>query len=597
MTSSLRLMPAKNRLLLLNILFCLLAFFPFNYLGLNYGVKFALLAVSIGLYFFMSWSGVAELVSSSIRLQKVLFFIIILYTGFAFIGHQLFLTEYPVPEVFPKILFFILFCGWLSFPAIALLYLTDVWRKKLAARPKAIAPTAQYSLVKLYSFFFGIIAVCWSLYLIGFFPANMSPDSFDEWKQAQHISPLSESPHPVFYTLIIRALTSIWLSPAIVAAFQVIFMAAVCSSFLVFLYKAGLPFKWLLVLDILIAIMPANGIMVVVIWKDILYCGAIVWLTLALAEILTDTYIFNRRFTLVCLTLSLIGVALLRHNGAFVSFSVSAVMIYWAIKHKQKGMVMAIASFLLVFFTYKKVMMPYWLKVTPAPAGYQLTPPVHGIASVMVYNGELSGETKQVMEKVLTVDVWKSHYNPYSADEYMYESTPTFVSDLSKIPTSKVVSLYASTFIHNPFLIIKDRLCGTELLWNSFQGEGSSNYSYLPMIEENDLGLKQQDNGLKNVLMKLVNFTGRALDPVSRRAGIFNVLFLLLFLYVIKQRLRFGLLFLPLFAANLSLLMGMTFQSFRYVYYIPLLFGFVLLLAISDIISKTSTLKSSTNIK
>ena len=41
-------------------------------------------------------------------------------------------------------------------------------------------------------------------------------------------------------------------------------------------------------------------------------------------------------------------------------------------------------------------------------------------------------------------------------------------------------------------------------------------------------------------------------------------------------------IFLPLIGANLSLVLSMTYQSFRYVYYIPLLMGLMWLLAVSN---------------
>lgn len=560
-------------------------FLFFNIAGINYAFKFALVAVSIGLYFLMRNTKVTAFVQESNKTAKALFIVAAVYAGFSILGQQLFFAEYPVQQPFGKSLFLVLFCGWLLFPFITLLYYTDKCKSYITAYNHSGVQAPEYSTAKLYSIFLGILLFCWSLYIIAFFPGNMSVDSFIMWKQAIGKFQLSEE-HPVFYALIMRALTSIWQSPAIVAIFHVVFLAAVCSSFLVFLYKAGIPVKWLIIFTALTGIMPANGIMAVTIWKDIPYCTALLWLTLILAELVTKRYIFSYKSTLICLTASLVGVALLRHNGVFAAIFVSAFLIGWAIKNKRTGVVVATSVFLLLFAGYKKVILPNWLQVKPVATGYQLTAPVHGIASVMYYNGTLSPETMQQMEKLLPVEVWKSHYTPWSADPYMYETNTPFIKNLSQVPTSTVLSMYSNTFKHNPFLIIKDRLCGAEVLWNVNQAEGSSNYSFLPIIEENDLGLQQHDNFLKQLLTGFVKFAGRALDPLSRRAGIFNLLLFFLLAYIIKLRKSYYLVFLALIGANLSLILSMTVQYLRYVYYIPLMFGFIWLLIISNVIVK-----------
>jgi hypothetical protein len=556
------------------------AFFPFTFLGLNIGIKLGMLAVSAGLYWLMRKAAVNEFAGSFSAIDKVLFILIVLYAGFAILGHSLFFSEYPVTQAFSRTLFFLLFCSWMSFPAFAFLYFTQAGKTWLAAKNNEVADAAPRSTRKLYVLFLSIMIGWWLLYLIGFFPATMSTDSFDEWRQAVGAKPLNDL-HPILYTLIIKALISIWYSPAIIVVLQILFMAAVCSSFLVFLYKAGIPYKWVLILAILTAIIPANGIMVIVLWKDILFSCCLVWLTLLIAEIVTNTYIFNQKTTLAFLVVALLGVALLRHNGVLPAFISGAALVIWSLKNKRTGILLSLSMFLLVFFVYKKVLMPYWFKVPPVATAFQKIPFMHGMASVMHANGNLSPEASQEMEKLLPIDVWKSQYNPFSADEYLYMTNTPFIDNLSAVPTSRVLSLYTKTFIDNPFLIARDRLNGCELLWNVNQAEGSSNYSYEPNLEENEFGFKQQENGLHKVLMGMVKFFGRALDPISRRVGVFNILLLLVFLYVFKQRKMYWLIFLPLIGANLSLLLSMTFQSFRYVYYIPLLMGVLWLLAIT----------------
>jgi hypothetical protein len=129
-------------------------------------------------------------------------------------------------------------------------------------------------------------------------------------------------------------------------------------------------------------------------------------------------------------------------------------------------------------------------------------------------------------------------------------------------------------------------------MWNAFQGEGASNYSFHPEITENDLHIAQHDTVLKKVLIGMVKFSGRALDPLSRRAGLYNVALLLLMVYAFRRRTLWLAVFVPLLGANFSLLLSMTYQSYRYVYYAPLLFWFMLLLVISPLFASTGNTKN-----
>ncbi|WP_136580538.1 hypothetical protein [Niastella caeni] len=532
----------------------------------------------------MRKSNVQAFISNRTKGDTFCFLLVVLYAGFASVGHPLFFTGFPVPQVAVKLLFLLLFCCWLSYVAIAFLYFTDLCKIWLFEKSKVQPVTRSYSTGKLYLIFASILIACWSLWLIGFYPGTMSPDSFEQWKQAYGILKLNDA-FPVIYAFIIRGLTTIWYSPAIIAIVQILFMAGIFSSFLVFLYKAGIPYKWLLVFAIITGIMPTNGIMVITIWKDIFFCVVVVWLTLVIAELLTQTYIFNRKITLICLSVSLLAVAILRHNGVMAALCCAAVLIVFAVKNKRKEILLPVACFLLAFFTYRKFILHTWLKVPPVPTGFQLTAPMHGMGSIIYYNQPLPASTMEEMQKLLPVEVWKSHYTPYSADEYMFQTDTPFIDNLSKVPTPKVVSMYANTLIHHPFLIVKDRLSGTELLWNAFQGQGSFNYSYHELIEENEFGFKHRENGLHKVLMGMLNFAGRALDPLVRRAGLYNILLMFLLLYVARQRKNYWIVFLPLLAVNVSLLFSMTYQAFRYVYYVPLLFGFVWLFTVSKFVT------------
>jgi hypothetical protein len=578
----------KNDYFLLPIPLSLFAFFLSDYFPLTYTGKFLALAVSIGAYLVTRTVSLRDYANTFTTKQKAFFFVAVVYGSFAFVGHQLFLAGYPLREVGYKIASFMLFGGWLTFISIAFLYFTEFVRNKVSERNvQTITSGQNQSSVKLYFTFMAIMVAWWLVYLVAFFPANMSADSLDQWEQATYGSPLNNW-HPVFHTLFNRLCLTIYKSPASIALGQILFMAAVMSGWLLFLYQKGIPAKWLKWAAVIIALIPANGIMAVTLWKDVPFTISLVWLTLAIAKIVTNDAYFKQRSAYFEVTIALVAACLFRHNGMLVYIlAVAGLLLYYFKTRKTGILVCVVLSMALVGSYFVYISNP--ARVVPNPPAVKLVAPIDGIAAVLYHNGSLSEETRQEMYKILPDSTWRSHYRPFSADEYLFFTNMPFVENLSKLSTSQVLHLYLNTLAKNPYLVIRDRLNGSEIVWNVLEANGSFNYRYCHVIDPNTFGIHSPDSLIKKVLEHLLELSVKIADPFLWRAGIFNFLTVLLLLSMMKQRKWFLLLFIPVIGTNISLLLSMTLQNFRYVYYVPLIFGFIWLLSISTIMAREKT--------
>jgi|GEM_PF-792990 len=580
----------KNNFFLLLIPISLLIFFIPSYLRLDGWFRILMVAISISTYFIMRSQKYQAFIESGTKLERLAFFLIGLYGGFAFIGHHLFFSQSIINTVvatgiyhkISKIAFLVLFSYWLLFFAFTFLYLTNWIGIKLLniARQDKLNIPQSHSRLKLYLLFLGILLACWSIYLVAFFPGILTNDSYLQWGQLVGQHPYNNW-IPIFHTLVYKALISIWHNPAIIAIAQMLFLGGICSSFLVFLYKKGIPYKWLVISAVIIGLIPVNGMYTITLWKDLAYCCSLLWLTLVLAEIITKTYIFNYRTTLICLVVSLFCVATFRHNGLLAIMIVAAGLIIWGIMVKRREIVAASIISVIAIFAFN-IGIRKALPIIPVPRAVSLTTPMHGIAAVIFYGGKLSDHTRQEMLKILPDSAWKSLYYPYSADNYLFRSNSPFLDNLSQWSTSKGIGLYLDALKTSPFIVLRDRLYGTELLWDVSEGEGSFNYIYNTDLGENPYGLKQWKNPLKKYMTGFLEFAVKNANTILFRAGIYNLMFLLLFLLLIKRHKKFMLVFLPLIGANTSLAIAMAHQDFRYVYYVPLIFGFVWLFAISN---------------
>jgi hypothetical protein len=213
-----------------------------------------------------------------------------------------------------------------------------------------------------------------------------------------------------------------------------------------------------------------------------------------------------------------------------------------------------------------------------------LAPSIHGIASVIYYNGKLTKETQQEMEKILPIRDWKKFYYPYSSDSYFFRSKQDFIKDLSQYSTGGVMKMYFTTFLDNPYLIIKDRLSGTDLVWDVSQPKEAFNGRFALSISDNVFGFKQSNSSLKEQIIHLLDISIEKADALIWRAGLYNILLFFLII-LIKHRKRNLLILLPIVGNYISLMMAMLHQDFRYVYSIPLVFGFIWLMVVSNALS------------
>lgn len=586
----------KNNYFILTIPLSVFIFYVSKYSSELLVYKLLPIALNILCYLMMREPNASAFVNSFVhkysKRDKAIILLIITYGAFALYGSRLFLAEYPVSNLLSKGAHFILVFCWMAFMSVAFLYFTSLCKQKINTNNNYSNDTAA-SLVKLYFTFAGIIVLCLSVYLIGFFPANMSADSIDQWKQAAGLIKLNNW-HPVFHTLFNKLLLNFYKSPVTIALVYILFMAAIAANFFLFLYKQGISQKWLMWAALAFGLIPANGMLAVTLWKDVPFTISLLWLTLVLAKIVSDDEYLRGKIAHLEIAGALVTAALFRHNGMVVYVFVIASLFLYIFKTKNVRLLISIAisiGFVVLYNVY--ITDPF--RVIPNPEAIKLTAPLHGIAGTRFYGGFLTKETKQEMEKIVPDSTWMTFYNPYSADEYLFFTKKPFIENLSKVPSSKVIDLYVTTFIHNPYLVIRDRLCGTDVVWNVTEATRSFNYKYHPAIDINNLGLKQNDNSLKKGLKWILEASEKVADPLLWRAGIYNFLILFLLFLFLTYRKWYLLIFIPLIASDLSLMLFMTYQSFRYIYYVPMTFGFVWLLSISNFLSADNIQKAIKN--
>jgi hypothetical protein len=163
-------------------------------------------------------------------------------------------------------------------------------------------------------------------YLLAFYPALMTEDSYREWDQI--VTGKFNAIMPLAYTLFSWVAAGLWKSPAAPVLAQATALALAFGASMVALERAGAPRRLLWGLTAGFALMPLNGAMAVSMWKDIAFAAAVLWLTVIVFRIWEsqgDAVRGSR--TVLALVAALALVALLRPNGPAPALVTAAVLL------------------------------------------------------------------------------------------------------------------------------------------------------------------------------------------------------------------------------------------------------------------------------
>ncbi len=196
---------------------------------------------------------------------------------------------------------------------------------------KKIKDKASVSSFILYSLPIIIIGI---FYILTFYPGIMPFDTIVQWYQS-HLK-LYDDSHPIISTLLITFITKIYDSPITVVIVQILSFATAIGYFFSKIEKYAIPKQILLFISILIAITPFNSIMLVSLWKDVIFniCLFTVFMCILLIVIEGLDVFLKSRLNSFLFIISLLLITYTRYSGMHICFAVLLIMLislknYW----------------------------------------------------------------------------------------------------------------------------------------------------------------------------------------------------------------------------------------------------------------------------
>lgn len=434
--------------------------------------------------------------------------------------------------------------------------------------------------LKSWLMLFGILVVCWLPYYILFYPANLTPDSSDSIAQA--IGAAAYSNHcPILYTLFVKVCIKFGMlfgdlrfGVGCFAVVQMLIMAAILSYSVYWLAKRNLP-KYVVVLATLFyALNPVIAMYAITMWKDILFSGWMLLLTLMLFDIIeSGGKLLAKPWGLTAFSLCCLLVAFGRNNGIY---AVVAVLIALGIYCRKQLKVLA-PVFVSIVAVVGIIQGPVY-----SAAGIQKSEfaesvgiPIQQIGFTVKSNGRMTAEQEEFINQLLPIEKIKESYNPESPDNIKFHSD--FNNQFLENNKGKFLKVWAEMLIPNFKSYVKAYLMQTIGYWHV----GTTNWVCQFGIDENRFGIQSvQHAWMQNKIKTAVK--GIYYIPVVR--DFFSISFMVWTTFfccavlILKKQAKYIMAFAPLLAVWATMMIAVpTFCEFRYMYSFHLILPFALI--------------------
>jgi SAM-dependent methyltransferase len=228
--------------------------------------------------------------------------------------------------------------------------------------------------------------------------------------------------HPVFHTLSNWLVTRLWLSPACVAAAQIAALSAVIGCGISSMRRAGMP-RWLGVATaFVLAVLPANGTMVITLWKDVPYSIALLLLALlTLKIVLSEGAWMERPWAWLVLGLTATLVSLYRHNGLPVALATLALLTA-VFPGERRRLAQALGLCAALCFGVRGPLYER-LDVVPAYPFFKFIPVLQQTASHTIRGTPITADEQAFLNRLYPLKNGRWPYDPYDVVPLMVNTT------------------------------------------------------------------------------------------------------------------------------------------------------------------------------
>lgn len=423
----------------------------------------------------------------------------------------------------------------------------------------------------VYIISFLVILLAWLPYFLSYYPGTLTPDSFQELGIiANNFSSISDH-HPIIHVLFIylpytvgfKFFHSMTIGIVFATIFQMIILSSIFASFIVFLYNRKVNDYILLITVLFYSILPMHGYMSIVMWKDVIFSGLLLLLTMQLFNILEKV-----EHSKLCLR-NLFGFIIISilcvffRNNAIYMYVILAVVTL--INFRKKFKIFAII-FCIVFGIYFFVKGPIfnYLNISKSASAEYIGMPLQQIGRMAFKNVQFTSYEKKIINKVIPIETMASSYNPKVSDGIKFNSE----YNGSEFDSNKFeyLNLYLNLVKKHFSIALESYAISTLGYWYP----GVEYWSVSKEIWENSYNIKIQSKTPNNI-KKIFEKAESRYTPILNIEWSIGLCFWVILIFSVitfkKRGIKYLYPFIPVFGVWLTMMIASpVFGEFRYVY-------------------------------
>lgn len=525
---------------------------------------------------------------------KILIGLISLWISYSLIGSNLFLEN--INRFFISKLIYLAILTFAFIPLVlTTLFLLEVASEKVKLTKKLpeLSRKKENIILLVVSLIYTVISY------IFFAPGLISPDTYVQWLEAIGHNAIGDGGSALL-GIIYRPFAMLFVKPEVFLTFQAFLFAFIIGKIILY-FKDKLSYKLLFLLWIVFLILPASFVYSFTLWKDIPFTLVVLINTYFLLRYVRGD-LNNKLWLLFGITNTLMY--FFRHNGKIVTmFLIIYFIIMFILKKKKEFLIFILSSIILILFI-SKILFPAFKVDTRINHGNSpiTTMVAHVYSKVLIDNHKVDKNIEKIMAKYADKDHYIKLYNKYNIDYLSFNEDRINKYLKNKMDVKETIEVYFYLLRYYPHYVIEERFLGTDLLWNMSMSKESFNYIFVggaelliskdseyeiykkidPRVKNEftfltpkyNIGSKYFDL-LANLIMKY-----NILDNIFFRIGMYINLLLILCLFILKHNKKYFIITSVVLVNTFTWVILMLHQSYRYLWYVPVLVLFILLSSI-----------------
>ena len=328
------------------------------------------------------------------------------------------------------------------------------------------------------------------IFLIINYPGFITQDSLASIYQGINRIPLTNH-HPVLYTELIGFIMHVGyffhsynFGLFLCSVFQLTVISMVLGYFLMWLKTHNVKFIFIIFTYLFYVSNTLFANYAITMWKDPLFSCFLLFLILYLYDIVrSNGELLKTDRGIAKFILLVLFVAFLRNNGIYIIIGLFVVLLFYYRKELMKFHI----SYLITIIAIILIQGPLYNKlgiISPTVESFAI--PLQQVARTISFNGNISSENLEFLNKVLPIEKWKEKYEPMSVDSIKWDEE--FNADYLADNKIKFLKIWGEVLHNNLDSYVKAYLLETYGFWSigeqiDYGLAGSS-------IVKNDLNLK-----------------------------------------------------------------------------------------------------------